>query len=118
MKKLLPKFLGIEHLILEAIDSARRKEKEAVTVKNIILILNDPKMLELTGNRKEVSGGSVFGTLSRLKGKGLLAKVLTIDNGNEELGYKITGHGSEVLNGIRHVAEKALDGLPEFMPGI
>lgn len=112
----LPRFLSLEHIILEAISATSKHYKDAVATHIIIKTINDDKFKSVIGNSKNISSGTIYGTLSRLKGKQFLMKVLISDNDNEVLAYKLTDCGKIVLNEIRSTAKHAVNHLPSFTP--
>lgn len=118
MKNLVPRYLGLEHIILEAIAAAMRGNHDAVSAPNVIKLVNEERFKQLTGNDKNFSSGSVYGTLSRLKGKCFLQKVVIFENDRDVLAYQMTDRGTEVLKNVRSKAEIAMNNLPSYIPSV
>jgi len=111
----IPKFLSLEHAVLEVIDAAARSNCKAVSSTTVIKMINEKKFLEIL-EKTSVTSGAIFGTLSRLKGKHYLSKVMILENGREVLAYKITDSGQTVLNEIRKRTANAVDQLTDYQP--
>ena len=112
----VPKFLSLEHVILEVIASASRQKHTAVSTQKIILYINNHDFKKVVGVKKNFSSGAIYGTLSRLKGKQWLRKVMIIENEKEILAYQLTDSGHEVLCNIKNTAKTAIKGLENFVP--
>jgi hypothetical protein len=114
---LLPKYQSLEHIVMESIDLYCTKEGGGLAVANIIDTMNnDYRIKDISGYDKKTSNGAVYGTLSRLKGKSFLSKVIILDNHEDEvLAYKLTGAGDTALNQIREKARNSVKSLPGGM---
>lgn len=105
-----PKPFGTEHNILEVVG---RSEK-GLTINGIFLKINEHRMKDLSNRTKDITKGSLFGSLARLKGKFFLKKVL-IENedGDSDLGYEITAQGERALRVIKAQVQKAINGYSD-----
>ena len=119
-KARLVKPFGLEHLALESIDLAKRSGTDGISSRKIIKLVNDPKnpLTEISRTSNEITNGAVYGTLSRLKGKGLVKKVLISKQNGEELAYKITAKGSKELREIIVSTQNAINDLDTYQPDL
>lgn len=97
----LPKYTGLEHLILVILDA---KKGEPMTISEVINELNSQRIQEMRGKKDKVSRGSVYGTIARMRGRQELSKVI-VANKNQDLGVLLTQYGKEVLNNIKTHAD-------------
>ena len=81
-------------------------------IKIIDTINKRDEIRNISGYEKDVSNGAVYGTLSRLKGKKFLSKVIVLDDDDEVLAYQLTGTGHTAINAIREKARKAIVAIP------
>ncbi len=112
----IPRFLSLEHAALKIIDSATRYNCTAIASSTVIKMMNEERFLNIISSSKPISSGAIFGTLSRLKGKNLLTKVMIVDNGREVLAYQLTSKGKDVLNEINVRAANAVEKLSDYQP--
>lgn len=89
---------------------------DSVTSAEIIRHMNSPSFLTVIDSEKqEIKSGSVYGTLSRLKGEGFIIRVLRqTEEAGDELTFKITGKGVHYIEYFFESAHERIDNLRNF----
>lgn len=106
--------------LLYALNRLEKSGVDGITSRDLISFMNSGQFLDTIGSAQQLSEGSIYGTLSRLRSKGHVKKFLKDTKNGDDLVYRITGSGEKNLDmnlsGVRQQITKIDDFSPSFTP--